>query len=243
MGISCIFLYEAYVHIGVGLSSMLYYCGPAIAMFLSPFIFGERFTAAGTLGFAIVAMGALLICSDSVGGTMDAFGYALGIGFAVAHAVMVIAGKSVTEVSGPENSSLQLILAFASVLAYSLAVGSLPTEVDPSDWLPIMALGILNTGFRCLLYFATIPKLKAQTISVWGYLGPLSALVTGTIVLGESMGGLQWAGTMLVLAATLGADSCPPEERARTEPGRPERKRARPSGAIAERMPRAGGCS
>ena len=151
------------------------YCGPAIVMFLSPFLFDEKLTTAGVLGFAIVALGAVLICSDSHGGDMDAIGYLLGIGSTMAHAIMAIAGKKVTEVSGPENSSLQLILAFASVLVYSLLIGSMPAEIGSSDWLPIIVLRVVNTGLGCLLYFATIPMLKAQTISIWDYLEPLSA--------------------------------------------------------------------
>ncbi len=206
MGISWIFLYEAYVLIGVGLSSVLYYCGPAIVMFLSPFLFDENLTPTGVVGFAIVATGALLICSDSLEGNVDALGYVLGIGSAIAHAVMVIAGKKVTEVRGPENSSLQLILAFASVLVYSLLIGSMPAEIASTDWLPIIVLGVVNTGLGCLLYFATIPKLKAQTISIWGYLETLSAVVTVVIVLGESIDALQWTGIMLILAGTLGAE-------------------------------------
>ena len=39
MGISWMFLYEAYQQIGVSLSSLLYYCGPVIVMVLSPFLF------------------------------------------------------------------------------------------------------------------------------------------------------------------------------------------------------------
>ena len=42
MGMSWILLFEAYDIIGVGVSSVLYYCGPVIVMALSPLIFGER---------------------------------------------------------------------------------------------------------------------------------------------------------------------------------------------------------
>lgn len=44
MGLSWMFLYEAYNRIGVSISSLLYYCGPIIVMALSPVIFRERLT-------------------------------------------------------------------------------------------------------------------------------------------------------------------------------------------------------
>lgn len=44
LGASWIFLFRAYQTIGVGVSSLLYYCGPIIVMALSPLIFGEKLT-------------------------------------------------------------------------------------------------------------------------------------------------------------------------------------------------------
>ena len=42
MGASWIFLYEAYRLVGVGISSLAYYCAPIMVMILSPFLFKER---------------------------------------------------------------------------------------------------------------------------------------------------------------------------------------------------------
>ena len=43
-GLSWIMLFPAYSHIGVSLSSQLYYCGPVIVMLLSPALFCEKLT-------------------------------------------------------------------------------------------------------------------------------------------------------------------------------------------------------
>lgn len=58
LGASWIFLFRAYQTIGVGVSSLLYYCGPIIVMALSPFIFGEKLTGSKIAGFIAVACGA-----------------------------------------------------------------------------------------------------------------------------------------------------------------------------------------
>ena len=54
LGVSWIFLYEAYQRIGVSLASLLYYCGPVIVMALSPVLFRERITGRKAAGFAAV---------------------------------------------------------------------------------------------------------------------------------------------------------------------------------------------
>lgn len=60
-------LYEGYVRIGVGMASLLYYCGPVIVMALSPLLFHERLTRAKLLGFAAVFAGAVLILGGAAG--------------------------------------------------------------------------------------------------------------------------------------------------------------------------------
>lgn len=60
MGASWMCLFEGYVRIGVGMASLLYYCGPVIVMALSPLLFHERLTRAKLLGFAAVFASALL---------------------------------------------------------------------------------------------------------------------------------------------------------------------------------------
>ena len=206
LGISWIFLYEAYVLAGVGISSMLYYCGPAIVLVLSPVIFRERLTAAGIIGFTAVLIGAILICIRSVNTDVDTLGYLLGIGSAVAHAAMLVFGKKVTAVEGLQNSSVQLLAAFATVLVYSLLTAGSDSSVQSDDWPPILVLGLANTAFGCLLYFSTIPRLRTQTISVWGYLEPLSALLAGVVILGEVLYAEQWLGALLILAGAIGME-------------------------------------
>ena len=44
LGIGWIFLFEAYRLVGVGVSTLAYYCGPVIVMALSPLLFSERLT-------------------------------------------------------------------------------------------------------------------------------------------------------------------------------------------------------
>jgi drug/metabolite transporter (DMT)-like permease len=59
MGVSWMFLYEAYAQIGVSFATLAYYCGPVIVMILSPILFKEKMTWAKLIGFLAV----LIVCS------------------------------------------------------------------------------------------------------------------------------------------------------------------------------------
>lgn len=108
LGASWIFLFRAYQTIGVGISSLLYYCGPIIVMALSPLIFGEKLTGGKIAGFIAVACGAFLIAAQGLGGNMSIAGIACGIASAFCYALMVIASKGAPHIEGLENSTLQV---------------------------------------------------------------------------------------------------------------------------------------
>lgn len=199
MGISWILLYDAYVLIGVGMASMAYYCGPIVVMLLSPFIFNERLSTRGLLGFLIVMFGATLLCIEAAEDGTNLLGYVYGFASALAHAFMVIFSKLAKDIDGLENSALQLVFSFIIVFIYALLTNNLPNSVRADDWLCILFLGFFSTGIGCFIYFSTITKLRAQTVSVTGYLEPLSAVVFAVVLLGEVMSPLQTIGAATIL--------------------------------------------
>ena len=131
LGASWIFLFRAYQTIGVGVSSLLYYCGPIIVMALSPLIFGEKLTGGKIAGFIAVACGAFLIAAQGLGGNMPIVGIVCGIASAFCYALMIIASKRAPHIEGLENSALQVSAAFVTALVLTLATQGVPSFLSP----------------------------------------------------------------------------------------------------------------
>ena len=208
LGASWIFLFRAYQTIGVGVSSLLYYCGPIIVMALSPFIFGEKLTGGKIAGFIAVACGAFLIAAQGLGGNMPIAGIVCGIASAFCYALMVIASKGAPRIEGLENSALQLSAAFVTALVLTLVTQGTPSFFSPGiatsiDWRAVVMLGVVNTGIGCLLYFSAVAKLPVQTVAVVGYLEPLSAVVFSTVLLGEVITPVRLMGAALIIGGAL----------------------------------------
>jgi len=72
-------------------------------------------------------------------------------------------------------------------------------DLAPGDLAPILLLGIVNTGIGCYSYFSSIGHLPVQTVAIWGYLEPLSALLFSAALLGERLSPLQIVGAVLIL--------------------------------------------
>jgi drug/metabolite transporter (DMT)-like permease len=101
---------------------------------------------------------------------------------AVMYAFMVIFNKKAVSIAGLENATGQLMTSFITVAIF---LG--------------LRLGLVNTGLGCYFYFSSIGDLPVQTVAMWGYLEPLSALAFSAAFLGEKLGGVQVVGAILIL--------------------------------------------
>lgn len=211
MGASWILLYEAYQQIGVSLASLLYYCGPVIVMALSPLLFKERLTAAKLVGFAAVIVGVILVNGDVLGEGSGGWGVLCAALSAVTYSLMVIFNKLNKNVTGLENSTLQLTVSFLTVAVFLLCRQGFTLSVLTEDWLWIIILGLLNTGVGCYFYFSSIGELNVQTVAVCGYLEPLSAVVFSVIFLSERMLPLQIVGAVLIIGGAIVGECVKPK--------------------------------
>lgn len=203
MGVSWMFLYEAYQRIGVSLSSLLYYCGPVIVMALSPLLFREKLTAAKIVSFLVVAMGVVAVNGGVEGGIQDHWGLFCGAMSALMYAAMVICSKKTVHITGMENSALQLLVSFLTAAVFVGARQGLSLAVPAGNWPWILLLGLMNTGFGCYCYFSSIGSLPVQTVAICGYLEPLSAVVFSVVLLHETMTPLQALGAAAVVGGAI----------------------------------------
>lgn len=209
LGISWLLLYEAYNLVGVGTSSLLYYCGPVLVMALSPVLFKERLTHSRVAGFAIVLIGVALVNSGGLGGNLSPEGLAYGAVAALCLAAMIVFNKKAGGVGGLETAFIQIASAFAVAFVGTAVVHGVAIDVQPTDWPAILVLGFANTGLGCYLYFGSMGKLKAQSVAVLGYIEPVSAVVMAMAFLGEGMSALQITGALLVIAGAAATELAP----------------------------------
>ena len=203
MGASWMFLYEAYQQIGVSLSSLLYYCGPVIVMILSPLIFREKLTVPKMLGFITVLIGIFLVNGNATDSNSNVWGLFCGGMSAVMYFFMVTLNKQSKNISGMENSVIQLVVSFLTVAVFTGIKQGFIINVPATAWTWILVLGIVNTGLGCYLYFSPLSKIPVQTVAVCGYLEPLSAVVFAAILLGEKMTIIQIIGAACIIGGAM----------------------------------------
>lgn len=203
MGASWMLLYEAYARIGVGIASLLYYCGPVIVMALAPLLFQEKLTANKIIGFLAVVVGVILTNGNAFDGNGDLFSILCGLLSALMYAFMVICNKKAKDIVGLENAAMQLTIAFLTVAVFVGLKQGYTMHISGTNILPVLILGLLNTGIGCYLYFSSIGKLNVQTVAVCGYLEPLSAVLFSVMFLKERLLPLQIVGAVLIIGGAM----------------------------------------
>lgn len=205
MGLSWIFLYEAYVRIGVGLSSITYYCGPVIVMLSAPLVFHKKLKASQYLCFVVVFAGIMLVSLPGVmgQGSVDVIGLLCGFASAAFHALMVIFTMKAPDITGVKNSMIQLAVSWVTVALFLFGGKSVSLPDSTEQWFWILFLSIVNTGIGCYLYFSDVSKLPVANVSILGYLEPLSAVIFAVLLLHESLSLPEMIGAVLILGGAI----------------------------------------
>jgi drug/metabolite transporter (DMT)-like permease len=203
MGTSWMFLYEAYKQVGVSIATLAYYCGPVFVMILSPILFREKMAWVKLLGFLAVSIGLLCVYGNALSEGRFSWGLIYGILSAVMYAFMVIFNKKAVSITGLENPMWQLIISFLTVAIFLILKQGFSISIGTGNLVPILLLGVVNTGIGCYFYFSSIGDLPVQTVAISGYLEPFSALVFSAVLLGETLSFMQIVGAALILGGAM----------------------------------------
>jgi len=205
IGFNWIFLFQAYKYTTIPNATLSYYFAPVIVMFLSPLILKERLTKAKIICIFSAIVGMYCIVGISGGaGNSNLRGIEYGLLAAVLYASVILMNKFLKGLSGIETTLMQLGIASIVLLPYVLMTENVQlNELDGKAWILLLTVGIIHTGLAFLLYFTAIQKLSGQTIAVFSYVDPISAIIMSTILLGEQMTFVQVLGGILILGATL----------------------------------------
>lgn len=203
MAANWMLIFEAYKYIGVGLTMIINYFGPAIVIMVSPIFFKEKLYIQKIIAVVAALTGVVLISGNvgEVGGSI--WGLSCAVASALAYALLIISNKKSVHIIGFENAVLQLLVTTITLVIFTASTTGLFFHVPSNAWLPIIIIGVVNTGLACFLYFASIGYLPVQSVAIIGYLEPVSAAIFGAIFLGESLTALQVLGAVLILGGAL----------------------------------------
>ena len=210
IGFNWILLFEAYNYTTVATATLCYYMQPTIVILLSPLFFKEHLTAKKLVCAILAVLGMFLVSGAAGQGFPQGnalLGILYGLGAAALYAAVVIMNKCIRNVDPYLKTILQLASASVCITPYLAATGQFShVTLDRFSVLMLLIVGLVHTGIAYTLYFGSTDGLKAQTIALFSYIDPVSALFFSMIFLHEPMGAAGMAGAFLILGAAFAAE-------------------------------------
>ena len=206
MGLNWILLFEAYRYTSVATATLCYYMEPIILVLLSPIFLSERLTKKQMICVLAALMGMVLVSGvleTGFSGGAEMKGVLFGLAAALLYASVILINKRLRGIGAYDKTIMQLGLAAALLLPYTLLTGEFSMSMDASSAVMMLLVGVVHTGFAYCLYFGSISGLRAQTVALLSYIDPVVAIVLSALLLGERMTIAGAAGAVLVLGATL----------------------------------------
>lgn len=207
LGFNWILLFEAYKHTSITNATLSYYFAPVIVVFLSPIILKEKLSLRKILCIMGALIGMFLVARTEGDGGLagnELLGIGFGLSAAFLYALVVIFNKLIKNMEGLDTTIIQLTVASLILIPYVLLQETVPFELlDTSAIIKLLLVGLLNTGVAYLLYFSSVQKLDSQTVAIFSYIDPVSAVVISAIFIGERIRGLQLLGGVLILGGAF----------------------------------------
>ncbi len=207
IGFNWIFLFESYNHTTVATATLCYYLEPSIVMLVSPLLFKERLTAK-KLCCVICAFVGMVLVSGVIGSKLPTYaelkGILFGICAAVLYSLIVILNKKLAGIEPFSKTFIQLASAAAVILPYVLIAEDISrTPTDTRSLLLIAVLGIVHTGLAYALYFGSISGLRTQTVAIFSYIDPVTALLLSFFFLHEKVTVLGIIGAVMMIGSAI----------------------------------------
>lgn len=206
--IICAFtLFGSYDYISSGVATSLIYTNPIWCCVIGLLFLGERLSRRKTLAIVLTTIGVMLLSGFfAADARFSAWGIFLGLCSGIGYGIYLILlpRLRISKMASTKLTFYIFFNAFLYLLLYSLFVeggtGSVP---DSTSWLNLVLLGLLPTAFSNICVTMALRRIDTTIVAILGAFEPLTAMVVGVLILGETCGIDTTVGGLLVLLAVM----------------------------------------
>ena len=174
MGFNWILLFESYNYTSVAISTVCYYMAPVFVILSAPVFFKEKLTLKK------------IICA------------------AVLYATVILINKKLTTIEAFDRTILQLGTSAVVLFPYTMMTENLSSlTFDGNVLILLLITGIVHTGIAYVLYFHSIKTLDTQSIAIYSYIDPMSAILFSALFLNETVTAIEMIGMVLILGSAF----------------------------------------
>ncbi len=202
---SAMLLFLSFRYMATGLAASLFFIYPVLVAVAMALFYRERLSRSAVFALC-AAMAGVFMLSDSEGAAFSLKGAACVLGSALTYtAFVVVLNKSSVRMSTVKLSLYQTLFSFLCVLACTQIFEScaLMLPMGFKGWFFVMWLALVTAVFSQVTLVISVREIGSTMTSILGALEPLTALLIGIFVFGESLTPSMVLGVAFIIFAVL----------------------------------------
>ncbi len=189
-------------HLPASTTELLLYTYPVVVTLLSALIFKLRLTRTIGASLALVSLGAALVFHDAFTRSLDPVGLMYGLAVSGVFSGYLLCVQALLKGEKPLRIIFYVVMGAA--LAYNVING--PEKL--LDMTPVriglgLLLGLVPTTVAASLLYLAIERIGSAHVSIFSSLEPVATITAASLLLGEEIGGLQWAGVAFIVGGIV----------------------------------------
>ncbi len=195
--------------IAAGMASVLNATTPIFTMLVLAAFGDERLTPARIVGVACGLAGVVVLRGEIFAETSGTLGMSLCVAAAFSYGLAGLWGRRKLAGVPPLVAATGQLTASAVMMAVLAATIEQPWQLPwpgMATWLSLLGLASISTAFAYILFFRILEDSGATNVMLVTLLVPVTAILLGTVVLGERLGAREILGALMIASALLIVD-------------------------------------
>lgn len=201
--ICAITLFVSYDYISSGVATSLIYTNPIWCTVIGLLFLHERLSPKKGVALVLATLGVMLLSGFFADDArFSAWGVFLGLcsGMGYGAYLVLLPRLKISKMPSLKLTFYIFFTAFLYTAVYVLAFeGGIHPIADTTSWVNLLLLGLLPTAFSNICVTMALRIVDTTIVAILGAFEPLTAMVVGVLLLGETCGTATVAGGILIL--------------------------------------------
>ena len=196
---------ECYHYMSSGIATALVYTDPIWCAIIGLIFLGDRFSLKLTSSCLFATLGVMMMTGVfTEDGTFSALGLFWGLlsGLSYALYLIFVPRLRLKRIPSLKLTFYVFFIGMLILAAYAtLKEGTIETVTDSACWTNLILLGLIPTALSNICVTMSLRLVDSTIVAILGAFEPLTAMVVGILILGDSWSMMSIGGTFLILLA------------------------------------------
>lgn len=196
---------ECYHYLFSGIATALVYTDPIWCAIIGLIFLGDRFSLKLTSSCLFATLGVMMMTGVfTEDGTFSALGLFWGLlsGLSYALYLIFVPRLRLKRIPSLKLTFYVFFIGMLILAAYAiLKEGNIEIVTNPTCWTNLILLGLIPTALSNICVTMSLRLVDSTIVAILGAFEPLTAMVIGIVILGDSWSIMSLGGTFLILLA------------------------------------------